>query len=65
MVGELVSNCNHFIKPSDLAEGDAANINVLELYPALVGLVRWRSLHRSQSYPCNRQPSSLLHDQNR
>lgn len=36
------SNCSHFVTAPDLSDSDLKNINVLELYPVLVGIDRWK-----------------------
>lgn len=42
----IENECSHFVNPPVIPEHDIANINVLELYPVLEGLSRWKNLFR-------------------
>lgn len=38
--------CDHVVSPPEMSDNDLKNINVLELYPVLAGIHRWKNLLR-------------------
>ena len=56
------SECDHIGEfPSDLSEDDSKNINVLELWPILIGLRRWAVLLRDKSIMVFTDNTQVLH----
>lgn len=45
-MANIVTECNHFVAPPDINETDVSNINVLESFPVLEGLNRWKDTFR-------------------